>query len=680
MHFPLDELRFFSSRMGPVPGRGVKMAGDADLDSAKELEAAIGDLQNALDAPKASGYETKVKKELTAKSVSQDYDVAKKEWSLNRKWVDPKGGKCELCGHVPIVYQFQIKNKHNHNELIIGSECVLNYVVIDGFTAEDLKKYLNRLRKRLHAGRFDAVEKELLDVWDKQDEVFASLKKLVSQAPDLNVQDFYHRIARFARGGQSGFTLKDTYKNYIQQVGVLARVMEKVYGEARLGKIPDKIERKRKVDGEEVTDQKKLELYIEFETMLKLLFKFGTPTEAYDMILEDFKNHLRGLGDTLNTKRAKVLADVNAIFDAYKPPLGNRTRLKDYVDSWCDMVEARVTETFSNYSAAVSDVDGIVSGRVYVPYFPPEDAARYVRDTFGNWGVWNNRGRGEQKLHHIITSFANFEYIPMTGYAHTPSNSPLMQIKSISGDDLKAAILTCLDRNEMPLASLDELQMYSARVIVTSDFVGKHAKLLERLLADSPAVRQYIDQVAKAEVEARKRQDDAEAERLRLVAEKQAEKLKAEKEFQDLLDDGEKHADPNKPYEGQFVAELRTRMLGNEKRYKTIADLSPRQLSWLRSIATRRIVPQQAPPDANAARATQAPAVPPGGTVMTFTEFLDACVTTMHPGREGGFVSDMRRRYKVWSQLSPRQQKWLQDIFTRADAQGNTRKLPDLIQ
>ena len=51
---------------------------------------------------------------------------------------------------------------------------------------------------------------------------------------------------------------------------------------------------------------------------------------------------------------------------------------------------------------------------------------------------------------------------------------------------------------------------------------------------------------------------------------------------------------------------------------------------------------------------------------MTYAEFVDACEKHMHAGREGGFISDMRRRYKLWSQLSPRQQKWLQDIYSRS--------------
>lgn len=666
MHFQQDESRFF----GLVHSHGKRVAthGDeTDLDTSKELEDAIGDLENALNVPKSSGYETKVKKELSAKSVAADYDAAKLEWGLDSKWVDPQGGKCELCGHVPIIYQFKIKNKHNHNTLVIGSECILNYVVIEGFSAEDLKKYLTRLRKRLLAGRFDEVDKELLDVWDKQDAVFASLKQMVSKDPDLNVLDFYNRLSKFSRG-IAGYTIKDVYKNYIQQVGILARVMEKTYGEVRLGKVPDRIERKRKVDGEEVTDTKKLELYVQFEAMLKVLFKFGSPTEAYNAITEDVKEHLRSVGDTINTKRTKVIAGVNSVFDGYKATLGNRPRLKDYVDSWCDLVEAKVTESYSNYQAALTDIDGILAGKVYIPYTPSDDPVSYI---FQLRNLWYSRARGEQQLYSIVTGTNSFVYRENTW--RIPSDSPLKQVLTIPSDDLKSAILTCLDRDEIPLTALQGLYITSADVLVTTEWVAQYSKLVERLVADSPAVRKYVDSVAKAEAEARAKADAEEADRLAKLAEAAAAQQKAEKEFKDLLEDAAGHTDPNKPFEKQFVDELSTRMKGTEKRYNTVADLSTRQLSWLKSIATRRVVPQQAPPDAAAAQ--QAQPVTPGGTTETFAAFLDGCKTSMHPGREDGFIEDMRRKYKVWSALSPRQQKWLQDIYTR-----NGRKMPDQVQ
>jgi len=665
MHFPLDEIKFFSSRLPPIPVSGYKRAGDDDtsLDTVKELEDAIGDLALALDA-KTSGYDTKVRKELLAKSVSQDYDTAKMEWGLHKKWVDPSGGKCELCGHVPIIYHFQIKNKHNHNELVIGSECILNYVSIDGFSKEDLKKYLSRLRARLKDRRFDAIEKDVLDLWDQQDQVFLVLKQLVDKAPDLNVLDFYQRLDRLQR--IRGVKIKDHYRTYIQSVGVLGRVMEKTYGATTLKVMPDKIHRKQKLHGKELTDKEKLELYIEFETQLKVLFKFGTPQEALSMVMDDAKALLREAVDAADENRTKVLAGVNAHFANLKRNLGTRARLKDYVDSWCDYIEKVITERWVNYKAQLGDMDGILSGKVYVGAAPGTDAPTEILRSM-DYNMWNGRTPGEQKLFSILSNSLRFIYVP--DQYGLPADHPLKKVLSIPEDDLKATLFTCLDRGEVPLSILNTLSGWNGSYTLRAGDIAKYAKFMERILADSPEARKYVDEAAKAEEEAKRKFDDAEADRLQKERELKEAEDKAKQEFQDLLDDADAHKDPNKPYEGDFIKDLRTSPRGNK--YVTIKDLSPRQLSWLKAIAGRRAIPQQAPPDAAAAQAqsnTPSTTPDPSGAVgpdLTVDAFLDACIPNAHAGREMGVVTEFRKRYKAWNQLSPKQQKWMMDIYTR---------------
>ena len=667
MNFPMDDIRFFSDRLPPIPVSGYKRAAgdDSDLDTVKELENAIGDLANALDTKPSSGYDTKVRKELLAKSVSQDYDTAKMEWGLHKKWVDPSGGKCELCGHVPIIYHFQIKNKHNHNELVIGSECILNYVIIEGFSKEDLKKYLSRLRARLKDRRFDAIEKEVLDVWDQQDQVFLILKQLVDKAPDLNVLDFYTSLARLQR--VRGIQFKDHYSKYIQGVGVLGRVMENTYGASTLKVMPDKIHRKQKLHGKELSDKEKLGLYIEFETQLKFLFKFGTPQEALSMILDDCKAMLREHVDSADEKRTKTIAEVNSRFGDMKRELGNRTRLKDYVDSWCDQVESAVTEKWANYKASLGDLDGILSGKVYVNNAPSTDSATEIQRVTGDFGFWRNRMAGEQKLFNILMSQAKFTY--MIDQWALPAEHPLKKVLSIPPDDLKATLFTCFDRGEVPLSMLDSLYGWSGTYQIQAKQVAQYSKFMERILADSPEARKYIDEAAKAEEAAKRKLDEAEADRLQKEREVKEADDKAKQEFQDLLEDADEHKDPNKPYEDAFITDLRTSPRGNK--YHTIKDLSPRQLSWLKAIAGRRDIPQQAPPDAAAAMAqANAPVMAPDpsgvqGPDITLSAFWDALQPNAHGGRETGVVTEFRKRYKTWGQLSPKQQKWMMDIYTR---------------
>ncbi|WP_339783710.1 hypothetical protein [uncultured Marinobacter sp.] len=36
---------------------------------------------------------------------------------------------CELCGHPDLRYQFRIENRHNGNELLVGSECINRFTI-----------------------------------------------------------------------------------------------------------------------------------------------------------------------------------------------------------------------------------------------------------------------------------------------------------------------------------------------------------------------------------------------------------------------------------------------------------------------------------------------------------------------------------------------------------------------
>ncbi len=59
-------------------------------------------------------------------------EVALKEWRYTGHHVDLEepAADCELCDHPDIRYQFEIKNLHTGNELLVGSECISRFNIV----------------------------------------------------------------------------------------------------------------------------------------------------------------------------------------------------------------------------------------------------------------------------------------------------------------------------------------------------------------------------------------------------------------------------------------------------------------------------------------------------------------------------------------------------------------------
>jgi hypothetical protein len=123
-----------------------------DLDPALDEEEEIAEAEAELDGIRAhKGYWPKIRDKLLSVSSSQDAEQAVREWTYGSMWVD-KNGVCELCGYHPIKYHFQIVNQITRNSLVVGSECIYNYLKIPGIPDPAiLKKRLNQLRTRMEA-------------------------------------------------------------------------------------------------------------------------------------------------------------------------------------------------------------------------------------------------------------------------------------------------------------------------------------------------------------------------------------------------------------------------------------------------------------------------------------------------------------------------------------------------
>uniref|UniRef100_A0A914DHC9 Uncharacterized protein n=1 Tax=Acrobeloides nanus TaxID=290746 RepID=A0A914DHC9_9BILA len=105
-----------------------------------------------------SSYIERVKENLFPLSIEkEDLSKAFKEWLYNENAFDLEQDveDCQLCNHPNIRYQFEIVNKHNENELLVGSECIkrFNIAATDEFgnilNQEESRKKVDKSRRKL---------------------------------------------------------------------------------------------------------------------------------------------------------------------------------------------------------------------------------------------------------------------------------------------------------------------------------------------------------------------------------------------------------------------------------------------------------------------------------------------------------------------------------------------------
>lgn len=78
--------------------------------------------------------------------------VALREWLYTGDMYDLGSPveTCELCEHPEIRYQFKIINRHNGNEMLVGSECINKFGI---FATDELGNILNREESRRRVNR-----------------------------------------------------------------------------------------------------------------------------------------------------------------------------------------------------------------------------------------------------------------------------------------------------------------------------------------------------------------------------------------------------------------------------------------------------------------------------------------------------------------------------------------------
>ena len=178
--------------------KGKKPTVNVDaLDTIEELEGALKDIEAGEVIGRAgrnSSYWPKIRERLLKNSSSPDLEEAKDEWQADGlPYISD--GTCELCDYTPIKYHFPIKNRVNGKGLVIGSECIHNYLEIDSFesTAEIKKRLLAQihlLRKQERGEDTSEQLKAVGDVFETKSKVLRIIESISSGQPDLDILEY----------------------------------------------------------------------------------------------------------------------------------------------------------------------------------------------------------------------------------------------------------------------------------------------------------------------------------------------------------------------------------------------------------------------------------------------------------------------------------------------------------
>jgi hypothetical protein len=166
----------------------------SDLDSTSDVIEAIKELDSSKG--KDSRYWPKIRECLLAHSSSQDVEEARLEWEEDGLPYELEDGKCELCDKTPIKYHFPIKNRIKGDRLVVGSECIYNYLQIDGYEGpEELRRklvaQLNFLKKKERGEAGDTDLKDVGEAFLTDSKVKRIIASIAGGEPDLDPNGYH---------------------------------------------------------------------------------------------------------------------------------------------------------------------------------------------------------------------------------------------------------------------------------------------------------------------------------------------------------------------------------------------------------------------------------------------------------------------------------------------------------
>lgn len=209
-----------------------------------EIESVLTDLDDDpnMGSFGSGPYWPKIRDRLLGSSSAKNPEEAIREWKFVRSWIS--SGQCELCDHRPIKYHFQIENRLNSNRLVLGSECIYNYLEIPGVPSREiLKKRLNQIRsmaKAVAEGRAgEGAVQELEQVQDLERTVNLLIGQVSRPDKDIDIQDYlttllnpHHALSLI---GSNSATFK-AFDEVVIQARFLKRTLENLQRRSKLYK------------------------------------------------------------------------------------------------------------------------------------------------------------------------------------------------------------------------------------------------------------------------------------------------------------------------------------------------------------------------------------------------------------------------------------------------------------
>lgn len=175
----------------------------SDLDDQSEVLDALKDLDSGLAIGRkgrSSQYWPKIRERLLKFSSTEDVEDAMMEWTDDGLPYKCEGGSCELCDKTPIKYRFPIKNRITGNRLVVGSECIYNYLQIDGYEGPEMLRQrlvaqLNFLKKqeRGEVGEGAKLE-DVGEVFQVEGRVRRIIASIGGGEPDLDPKEYQEAL------------------------------------------------------------------------------------------------------------------------------------------------------------------------------------------------------------------------------------------------------------------------------------------------------------------------------------------------------------------------------------------------------------------------------------------------------------------------------------------------------
>ena len=344
----------------------------------EEIDAALNDLNDDpnMGSFGSGPYWPKIRERLLSVSNSQDAKEAVKEWKYIRMWLS-SNGQCDLCDHHPLVYHFQIENRVNGNRMILGSECIGNYLQIEGVPSKEvLKKRLNQLRSMAKAKEKGTVGENAMELLEEiqtlEREVNILIGRVSRPDPDIDVLEYIEslNVPLFRLNALGTYSLSNkTVAEIVNEAKGLHSFLLSIQKRSSKYKTATMLPAVEAIMRFRDFGEKKAMLE-QLRKRINATFKLGAAEEAVEMIWAE----VRIVKKDVRSKYLSAVEDVKSeIQKMYTPKL--------------DLLKPYPHLSFT-FQAGITALKGIVDeqARANVEIIDTiETAAKIDRATFGSW-------------------------------------------------------------------------------------------------------------------------------------------------------------------------------------------------------------------------------------------------------------------------------------------------------